>query len=1164
MNQNHNSKFLRGAVATLALALAAALFPGADETALAGSCSETTTSGTWTCEGAADTSADTAQTLTADTSERLVVTTAPGFGIGNSIILNAASGSLGIDATIGGPVTSTRSNVIGVSANHQGGGAAAITVGSVNTMGIGIDVQTTSATTGGVNVNATGDVFARGMGININHRGGGAVVINSRSINAAPDGISVRTTSAASSATVNVSGDISSDARGIDINHQGAGALAVSVSGSVRAVATGINAVTSSTVSGLTINATGDITGNDGIGANHQGTGSVVINSGGVNAESIGINVATTASADGVTVNSTGDIFARNVNINTRGININHRGTGAVAVHSSGGINSGGRAISVETTSAATGGVTVNSTGNLSTDGFAININHQGAGAVVINSGGINSRATGINVATASTVSGVTVNATGDITSREVRGININHQGAGSVVINTSGNVNAADGGGTDTGINVVTASPADALTINATGDITSAGSRAINATHLGTGELSIFLAPDADITAINDLGIYAAANTAGRSGNPAGGMNIMVMGDIGSAASPASGGISAEHHTGGDLNITVGGVIDTTGPSTGRGVDAKTVDAKTGADSSAVNINVTGSIRTSTEGITLAHQGAGDVNINIAPGASVSAGGSSRAIVAGTSGSAARHSDIILDIAGTVSVRSVVAVEATSSNGVLVRLRPGANVTGLISPTSPNSVFEFAPAAAPFADTTSFDLSQLDGFDSILKTGPETWELTGRVTADSLSLDNGVLILDEDARVTTANYAGNGGRLVMSANFAGGFSSPDESSWLRITGDLTGATPPVELRIYGNPPADASIPEIISVDGPDEPNAATHFTGSADSGLYAFILDCTTVGECSFVRSGFGDAGGVIESYAATLAELSSLPSMRRRLEGRVRSEEEAGEKEDIGVWGRIEGAFASFEPGVSATNSEYEIQDTRIRFGADYPLEDIGLTLGGNLWFGLSNTDISTGGGKIETTGYAAAISAAFERNDFYADGQFQFALFSSDLSASGFPASGSDATAFSVSGEAGYSFPLSGFNVIPQAQVIWVSADFDDINIGGGQTASLGDGAALTGRVGVFADKEFKGSEGEYGDAGKGNVYAGLNLLVPLDGETAARVGAETLTSELEAVAGELNVGGSYAWGEKRGVFGEAAVSLGSEVTEYRANVGLRFGF
>ena len=114
------------------------------------------------------------------------------------------------------------------------------------------------------------------------------------------------------------------------------------------------------------------------------------------------------------------------------------------------------------------------------------------------------------------------------------------------------------------------------------------------------------------------------------------------------------------------------------------------------------------------------------------------------------------------------------------------------------------------------------------------------------------------------------------------------------------------------------------------------------------------------------------------------------------------------------------------------------------------------------------------------------------------------------------------------------------------------------------GGGQTASLGDGAALTGRVGVFADKEFKGSEGEYGDAGKGNVYAGLNLLVPLDGETAARVGAETLTSELEAVAGELNVGGSYAWGEKRGVFGEAAVSLGSEVTEYRANVGLRFGF
>ena len=228
----------------------------------------------------------------------------------------------------------------------------------------------------------------------------------------------------------------------------------------------------------------------------------------------------------------------------------------------------------------------------------------------------------------------------------------------------------------------------------------------------------------------------------------------------------------------------------------------------------------------------------------------------------------------------------------------------------------------------------------------------------------DSLSLDNGVLILDEDARVTTANYAGNGGRLVMSANFADGLTTPNDYSRLNINGDLTGATPPVELLISGNPPADAVIPELIGVNGGDAADAATHFTGSADSGLYAFILDCNTVGDCSFVRRGFGSAGGVIESYAATLAELSSLPSMRRRLEGRVRSEEEAGEKEDIGVWGRIEGAFASFEPGVSATNSEYEIQDTRIRFGADYPLEDIGLTLGGNLWFGLCHIRTSPQG--------------------------------------------------------------------------------------------------------------------------------------------------------------------------------------------------------
>ena len=136
-------------------------------------------------------------------------------------------------------------------------------------------------------------------------------------------------------------------------------------------------------------------------------------------------------------------------------------------------------------------------------------------------------------------------------------------------------------------------------------------------------------------------------------------------------------------------------------GTSTGRGVEVTT-----GADSSAVNINVTGSLNTSTESIFVTHRGAGDLNINIAPGASANVDGSGRAIVASTSGS---DSDIILDIAGLVRGTSVVTVEATSSNGVLVRLRPGANIIGReISATSPNSVLEFAPAAAPTADTTS------------------------------------------------------------------------------------------------------------------------------------------------------------------------------------------------------------------------------------------------------------------------------------------------------------------------------------------------------------------------------------------------------------------------------------------------------------------------
>ncbi|MCY3973630.1 MAG: autotransporter outer membrane beta-barrel domain-containing protein [Candidatus Dadabacteria bacterium] len=774
----------------------------------------------------------------------------------------------------------------------------------------------------------------------------------------------------------------------------------------------------------------------------------------------------------------------------------------------------------------------------------------------------LNAAQDGIDLITTAAADSITVNATGAITAGN-RGIYIGHQGTGSVVINSGGNINAVDNG-----IDVETTGISQSsVTINATGDIRS-GSLGIKAEHLGRGELSIFLAPNANIMTTGSWGIDAAANTIGHTGNPPGGMNIMAMGNISASGSAQSGGILARHDSMGDLNITIGGDINTTGTSIGRGVDART-----GVNSSALNINVIGNITSaSLGGIALDHKGTGDITVNVALGASVNAPAASQTgIFAGITRSDGNLGDIVVDIAGTVRGGEH-AVRTGASNSVLVRLRPGANIIGDIMAAGHNAAFEFAATTAPFANTPSFNLDQLDGFDTIRKTGPNTWEIDGTANADeSFSLDNGALFLDESADVTiNANYVGNGGRLVLSANFADGLAIPSANSSISINGDLTGTTP-VEVRISGNPAANAAINNIISIIGPDAANAANHFTGSADSGLYAFRLNCDMVGDCDFERNGFGHVGKVIESYAATLAELSSLPSMRQRLEGRVWQ----GEKEGIGVWGRVEGSVASFEP-TSTANSEYDIQDTRIRFGADLPLEEVeGLTLGGNVWFGLANTDIAPGDGEIETTGYSVAATATMEQGNFYADGQFQYALFSSDLTSSQLSVSGSDATAFSVSGEAGYRYPLSGVNVTPQAQVIWTTADFDDFrNTRGPETASLEDGAALTGRVGVFVDKELKalGSESEYGDseAGKGNVYAGLNLLVPLDGETAVRVrrGSSThtdnLTSELESIAGDLSVGGSYTWGKGRGVFGEAAVSLGSEIMEYRANVGLRFGF
>lgn len=742
----------------------------------------------------------------------------------------------------------------------------------------------------------------------------------------------------------------------------------------------------------------------------------------------------------------------------------------------------------------------------------------------------------------------LTVNATGAITAGG-SGISATYRGTGSVGIN-SVSVNAMDDG-----IYVSATSSSDSVTINAMGDITS-GARGIHADHAGRGALSIFLAPNANIMTTGLWGIDASANTVGRPTSAVtGGMDIMVMGNINASGSTDSSGILAIHDSKGDVSITVDGAIYSTGSRLGRGIDARL-----GANASDLTINVNGDITSvMDDGIATDHGGTGDVTVNIAPGASVNAGDIGISVSADSS-----EGDIILDIEGMVRSGDSTpsAINIGTGNSALVILRASSDITGSVSTASSNSVVELAAATVPTTNTPSLNLGQLSGFDTVRKTGPEMWEITGGTVNAEFSLDNGALSLDENADVTiNANFAGNGGRLVLSANFAsdGALSA---NSGLFIDGDVTGSTP-VDLRISGNPNAAARIDNIITVTGT---NSASSFTaGAADSGIYAYGLNYSE-GAWSFVRQGSSATARVIESYAATLAELSSLPSLRQRLEGRIWS----GEKEGIGVWGRVEGAVSKFEPGASTANSEYEIQDTRIRFGADLPLEEVeGLTLGGNVWFGLANTDVSPGDGEIETTGYSVAATATMEHSDFYVDGQFQYALFSSDLSSSNLSASGSDATAFSASGELGYRYPLGDFHVTPQAQVTWVTADFDDFRNSRGsmETASLEDGSALTGRVGVFVDKELKlqGSESELdGETGKGNVYAGLNLLVPLDGETVAKFGADNLTSELEEIAGELNIGGSYKWDDKRSVFGEAAVSLGSEITEYRANIGLRFGF
>ena len=851
--------------------------------------------------------------------------------------------------------------------------------------------------------------------------------------------------------------------------------------------------------------------------------------------------------------------------------------------------------------------------------GTGIQVNHTGEGAVLISAAAITAGGRGIDaqVLTANATT-TTINANGAIMAG-TEGIEANHQGSGALTINA----NAAITSTTEEGIVATTTGTTTGATINASGSVTAmaADKSAIFATHAGTGNLEITAA-----TVSGDTGISAAiTNDNSDAMSPAGDIIITLDGSVDATASTSPTAVSMTG--GGDhtLIFNSGASIASGDAVTSDKTDATLEFAASAGETDASFAlpdlaNFTGfsvfektgdgtwsftGAQPDDKAFTSATFSAGTLRLNAA---TFRPGSTAFAIPAAASleitGASTIHAP--LTNAGTLEITGSTATPTTAT---------------IMGDVTNSGTFDLDTATLTLGDNSFTNSGTLNVTGTSSITGALTNSGTVFLNAANLTLGSmsapGTLAVADALNVTgNSSITGNLDNSATGAAISLAMSEEVAINSLTVTGaftaggsvtldmDLTGDTPDAdELILNGSASgsdmvtlnlriaADANLD--LTADTPpvagdmSDPRNLQPVSGSGASGVtFADAGTCTIIGDnsnasCTFTIDPDGtltalqvaitaDTGGaqsaVVESYAASLADIAALSGLASRTANRHYAN---GNRR--GFWAQIAAGQTDTTPSFSSTGSSRDTGITRARFGldaplplADLPLEN--LAIGANFWLAQTDSDITSRNGKgdIETDTFGFAASATLEHSinsgSMYVDAQLQHATFSSDLTAEGETVqSNHDATSWGAALELGYKLPpaLHGISFTPQAQLIWSSIDFDAFTDAADERISIADGETLTARLGIAAETALAALDGA-------TLQASADVLLPLDGETAANLGDSRLISDMQDPALSLTAGGVFPLNATTTLAADLATTQGDEVEEYRANLSARFAF
>ena len=1135
---------------------------------------------------------------------------------------------------------SVRAQNYAVKARHTGIGILSISAKDLAAQTLDAINAYTSSSTTGASITATGNFTAGRDGIRADHNGTSALTVTltgtAAITSATRYGIYARTANiregATSSMNVSVGGDVGTEdtptgSHAVSIKHEGRGDANVTLLQDVNLFTQGrgVNIETAEYTGNINLRTANIQSVNEGVRIRHRGTGDVSIHAtGDIRVTSTenstfydGIKLSTSRDSGDIDLNISGNIYATK-----HVIDINSQGTSDVSVRVAEGsilraqynqalriwTSTLGTAEDIDVHVAGHIGTRTNRTGD---NGIQIYANGTGnVSATLTESGGIFSRNTAIEIFTRPTARNVTVQAYGDIMSRNYGGIWVEHLGTGPVNI-TSGNIEASSYGIHATAGN----SPLNEINIYANGNITSR-EYAIRAGQGSAGALNITTAPGTTLTS-REREVIAARAYQDNTGS----VNITIGGNVIATGAIPMDAVRAYTAGESDINITVAhganvqgrqGIVTTRdqifGPdrtprpgNTPRGTVHIDVGGRVQGETTAINMDA---------GIThrlILRPGSQIIGNIMSTGAanaflvlddSVNNGGSGILGFDGISGFNRLNKNGTQNwrLAGGMDEDQAFTLVTHNEGNMFID-----DFAFLTAPENPNDISVLIePDASLFVQGNN---GRIEG--NIRNNGELTLSQTGFIRGN---LSNaGTLKVNGNNRITgdltgagTVNFqrGNNDAALTVNGDFETGGTvvfnfSPTRgyTNTLDIRGELIGTEPTrVEVYTYGDVPSDlGGITQVISAPNPQQ--SGDELPGDevdeTDSGLIiehadSFVVDRVIGGAFTFDfehdatlegwvlrQSGFSPRVPAFKNYPASLVRLARLPSMQERLGDRAWLAEGGGGR---GVWARTEGAYMHLKPSGATVKSNYEIRDRRVRFGLDVPLEigaqrapGHGWILGANVSFGSADTDVAAvengeHNGSIDTDLFTLALDARWVRpKGLYVDTQAQYAVFSSDIiSQQESMALNNDADVFRLSGELGYRFGAGGFSLAPQAQVEWGRVDFDGFIGPHNEIVSLEDGDVMDGRIGLAFDKQWTG-----GPENRANLSAGAHLRIPFDGKTVVDVSSMPLVSERKDVALELNAGLDYQWDNNTLTVG-LTTAQGGEVEEYRANLSMRFSF